>query len=185
MNATTILIAKLAALGITCGTTGYVARPVVDKVIARVTAPPAKPKDRPPHRGPAKPAHINTKTIPACAVPILPISSITSLSQPLAMMDDDVEDADQVASGALPNYVGRATFGGGRPGGGGFGSPGGSGGGGGTIIGVPKPKPTPTPTTPVAAVPEPSTWMMLLGGLFMTGFALRRTRRAALRKAAI
>ncbi len=41
------------------------------------------------------------------------------------------------------------------------------------------PTPTPTPTPPVAAVPEPSTWMTMMIGLFGLGIALRRRGQRA------
>ncbi|MFK3890962.1 PEPxxWA-CTERM sorting domain-containing protein [Sphingomonas sp. NPDC079357] len=49
---------------------------------------------------------------------------------------------------------------------------------GGNIPGVPGPTPTPTPTTPVPAVPEPATWAMMALGFAVTGFAVRRRKRA-------
>lgn len=66
-----------------------------------------------------------------------------------------------------------ANTGGGGAGGGG-GSGGQDGGGGGTDGG---------PTTPVTAVPEPSTWLMLIFGFFAVGGALRR-KAPMLRKTA-
>lgn len=43
---------------------------------------------------------------------------------------------------------------------------------------------TPTnPGTPVSAVPEPTTWMMLLGGFLLIGCALRMRRRAQVQAA--
>lgn len=52
-------------------------------------------------------------------------------------------------------------------------SGGGSSGGGG---GIP---PGPTPTTPVSPVPEPSTWAMMIAGVFAAGAVLRRRSRPA------
>ena len=56
---------------------------------------------------------------------------------------------------------------------------GGGTGGGGNPTPDPSPTPTPTPTPtppPVSTVPEPSTWLMLLMGLFAVGGALRMRR---------
>ncbi|MBL8657227.1 MAG: PEPxxWA-CTERM sorting domain-containing protein [Altererythrobacter sp.] len=42
----------------------------------------------------------------------------------------------------------------------------------------PTPNPTPTPTDPVPAVPEPSTWLMMIVGFGLVGRAMRVRRRA-------
>jgi hypothetical protein len=55
---------------------------------------------------------------------------------------------------------------------------GGGGGGGGGVVPVPVPiDPAPPPVTPI---PEPSTWALLLAGLGMVAWTLRRQRRAGI-----
>lgn len=77
--------------------------------------------------------------------------------------------------GGLPPIAGPAIF---LP-------PGGGGGGGGGGTGVtpnPGPTPMPTPTVPGVppAIPEPSTWLMLIAGFGVIGGAMRRKRRVAI-----
>jgi hypothetical protein len=55
------------------------------------------------------------------------------------------------------------------------------------VVDTPTPTPTPTetppviPTPPVSGVPEPSTWAMMMAGMFFLGTALRRKSRTALK----
>ena len=83
----------------------------------------------------------------------------------IAMVPDVLAPEGFVPPGAPPFSGG---FGGGIPGGGGpgGGGPGGGGSGGGN----------PPPTPPVGAVPEPSTWMLLIFGFLACGGAMRRQR---------
>ncbi|WP_033922460.1 PEP-CTERM sorting domain-containing protein [Sphingomonas sp. 37zxx] len=75
--------------------------------------------------------------------------------------------------GAAPLGVGGPGGGGGiANGGGGGGGPGGGGGGGGGGVTDPV-----SPEPPVAAVPEPGTWLMMIIAFGFSGFMLRRGRR--------
>ena len=67
---------------------------------------------------------------------------------------------------------GFTPVGGGLIGGGGGGSGGGGGGGDGIV-------PPPTAPPPVAAVPEPSTWTLLLIGFAAVGASIRRSKKAS------
>lgn len=71
----------------------------------------------------------------------------------------------------LPQFIGGGGAGGGGPGSGGSGPGGGSPGGGGTVS-------PPTVEVP-SAVPEPGTWAMLLLGMGLCGFTMRRRRGSA------
>lgn len=94
-----------------------------------------------------------------------------------------IAGAPDFGSSGGPGVIGVPIFGGG-------------GGGGGSVTPTPTetppvtptpnptdgtPVPQPTPTTPdvVPGVPEPSTWLMLIGGFGIIGGAMRRRRREA------
>lgn len=176
MNSTTYMIAKLAAAGIVCTGSGYVARPVVDRAIAHVSTPIKKPTA---HKASAhRRTHISTRTTPPCAVPILPIAGIAAFTQPLAMMDDDVEGsgtASLVPVTSTQRAFATTVY-----------QPAAPGGGVGIVPTGPGAGPTPTPTSsptnapPVtSSVPEPATWAMVVLGMFAAGFALRRATAPA------
>lgn len=170
-------VKQLALLGVACGTTGtvvYKNPEMVRKAIHRII--PTKPVAKHTVRQAAD--HINAKTVPACPVGILPISGISLIGQPAVPMDWDDGDAPHEAGSSFttgsrsyeltrPPFIGSV---GGHPG-----SPG----GGGTVVVV---KPTPKPTeTPVAAVPEPGTWMIFLVGFTAIGWTIRAQKRAVRR----
>jgi len=120
---------------------------------------------------------------PAAVVPVCPPSGITTLNRtlptadPLAMMDDDVEEADRPSrsySLAPPAFVPRSSYEITRP----------------DLFApyVPQPvapgvgliiRPTPTPTTepeagnPATPLPEPETWALMLAGFALVGAVAR------------
>jgi len=162
--------------------------PPVAMATAVATVPPIK---RAVHRATAKPAirpasagrPTSAAALPADApcIPVAPGAGL--LPGPVAPL---VTFAD-------PGLLGLDT-----PGtGGGVGTPGGIGGGGGFPgIGVPPigpgsggptpdnpvtptPSPTPTPTPPQESpIPEPATWLLMIGGFALAGTAMRRRRTA-------
>lgn len=77
--------------------------------------------------------------------------------------------AAPIGSGVFSPFIGGGTSGGGSIGGGGNG--GGSGGGDGFV--------PPAPPPIAAAVPEPSTWILLLMGFAAVGASIRRTNRCS------
>ena len=92
-------------------------------------------------------------------------------------------ESDSFGAGGGPVFVGGGgpafVGSGGGSGGGGAGGPSGGGGGGPVDGGVGGTNPTLSPTAPVAAVPEPGTWALMLLGMGLCGAALRRRRRDA------
>lgn len=165
-------VKQLALLGVACGTTGTVVYrnpDVVRKAIHRITPAKSVPKHAIIHKA----GHINTKTVPACVVGVLPMSGVTDLVQPNIPMDWDDGYAPQQSGSETSTTrrgfeISRPPFPGST---GGF--PAVSGGGGGSVGVTPTPKPEPTP---VAALPEPSTWFFMLAGVLLIGAVLRRNR---------
>lgn len=113
--------------------------------------------------------------------PAVPDEFIAALSPPPPPVLAEVLPKAPIGAPAIPGIIGPPGLSVSPPGGGIFVPPGGGGSsppGGGTPPGQPPEQP------PVPAVPEPSTWAMLLIGFGMTGWAMRRQRRLAMAVAA-
>lgn len=119
--------------------------------------------------------------LPVATTPVNPAPQIVLGEFPTAVAIPGTAAPAPALPGFAPVFPGI--------GGGGFviGPGGGGGGGGGTGVVTPTPTPTPTPNPtvtptppPVPAIPEPSTWFMLILGFGVVGGAMRGKRRVAL-----
>jgi hypothetical protein len=163
-----LILSHAAAVGLTC-TAVKVAPPVYHAVKARFAklAEHRRSTGRPP--GHSK---------PAAAAPVCPPSGIATigalpdLSRPLVAMDSDFEDA--VLSGSTMQSAARSPWGGAVQASPiGFVRPGGAGGVGTAPPAAGTPVAKPTDETPVSALPEPRTWLLMLAGFALTGAILR------------
>ncbi|WP_308517887.1 PEPxxWA-CTERM sorting domain-containing protein [Sphingomonas flavescens] len=119
-----------------------------------------------------RPAGPSTSELAKVLMPTGPVGADAAIVPPVAIAGPAPQLADFVAPPAAPGGGPPIVGPGGSPGG----SPGGIGGGGGSPGGPPiiyRPEET---KTPVAAVPEPSTWAMMLLGFGLMGWRVRRTK---------
>jgi len=128
-----------------------------------------------PHRPhPPKPPKIDTRTVCPPAVGITTLAEPLNYSRSLVPMDDDNVPATDEARDLPPESARAISYGQVQPGFGSYHPP--VGGGGVLVPTKPVDKPTDEPT-PVAAVPEPATWLTAIVGLTGIGWVLRAAKR--------
>jgi len=141
-----LIMKQAMAVGLTCSVVAPVTYVAHDRIAKAVH-----------YRAPVKHKRIARPVVPVCTPSGITTLAALPQTQPVAIMDADVELGPAARSTSLgtrsyslapPVFVGAS---------------------GGTVA----PPPPITPPTPVASLPEPKTWFFMLAGFCLIGAALR------------